>query len=61
MFKIKTKRLSTYDVKPPKGILDPNQEKKVLFKIIRPLSDDEIQEIILKDKFLIEILVLRNV
>ena len=40
MFKIKTKRLNTYEVKPPKWILEPNEDRKIHFKIIKPLSQE---------------------
>ena len=33
-FKIKTTKLKTYDVKPPIGLINPQQKKNIEFKVI---------------------------
>lgn len=56
MFKIKTKRLNTYEVKPPKWILEPNEDRKIHFKIIKPLSQEQLSDMVSKDRFLLEVI-----
>ena len=39
-FKIKTTQLNTYDVKPPIGIVLPQQKKTIDFKVIAKMVKD---------------------
>lgn len=40
-FKVKTTKLNTYEVKPAKGSIMPEQNKGIHFKIVQPLLNIE--------------------
>ena len=56
-FKVKASKLNTYEVKPAKGSIQPEKNKTINFKIIKPLlSIEEIDNLEAKDKFMVELL-----